>query len=76
MSSALKDILPKLKAIEPTTYSGNINKIDYWFYGLEMYFRALKLDFEDKNANKCAIVAGVLLKGVALNFHKRLYCTK
>lgn len=41
-----------------------------------MYFRALKLDFEDKNANECAIVAGALLKGVALNFHKRLYRTK
>ena len=67
--------LTKLKAIEPGTYSGELNLLDSWFYSVEMYFRALDLDYEDEDSEKCAIILGALLRGVALNFHKRLYRT-
>ena len=40
-----------------------------------MYFRALELDWEEDDSERCAIICGALLRGVALNFHKRLYRT-
>ena len=40
-----------------------------------MYFWALELDFEDEDGERCAIIVGALLRGIALNFHKHLYRT-
>lgn len=71
MSSVLRNL--KLKALEPDTFEGSLNTIDNWLYSLELYFNANLLDFNNNHENECAAIAAALLRGVALNWHKRLH---
>ena len=40
-------VVPKLKAIEPPTFHGHVNTVDNWIFMLELYFEAIKLDYDD-----------------------------
>ena len=40
-------IVPKLKAIEPPIFHGHVNMVDNWIFMLELYFEAIKLDYDD-----------------------------
>lgn len=70
MSSLVRNL--KIKAIEPEVFEGQLNKIDGWIYSLELYFIANSLDFNKTHEVECAAIAAALLRGVALNWHKRL----
>ena len=71
MSTTLVQNL-KIKAIEPQPFEGALNTVDGWIYSLELYFVANSLDFNNVHEKECAAIAAALLRGVALNWHKRL----
>ena len=66
----------RLKALEPDRFNnGAIDTVDAWLYSLELYFNVNKLKFNSDHEEECAAIAAALLRGVALNWHKRLHRT-
>ena len=63
----------KLKAIEPPCFYGDLNQVDNWFYSLELYFAVCELDYTGVDQRRCCALACALLRGNALQWHKRLH---
>ena len=56
----------KLKALEPDTFHGSLHTVDKWLYSLEMWFKINELDYGKDDAEKCALIAGALLRDNAI----------
>ena len=73
-TSVLRNL--RLKALEPDCFNnGAIDTVDAWLYSLELQFNVNKLIFNSDHEEECAAIAAALLRGVALNWHKRLHRT-
>lgn len=39
-----------MKAIEPPPFFGKVNTVENWLFSVELYFKAVNLDYEDEDA--------------------------